>query len=45
MARAAVINKPKSIDDQTRVLRDQRARLLRRQWAECNHDGSAIHAR
>ncbi len=45
MAQAAPINKPKSIHDQTRVLRDDRTALLRRLWGEFNQDGSAIHGR
>jgi len=38
-------NKPKSIHDQTRVLRDDRAALLRRLWGDFKQDGSAIHGR
>lgn len=45
MAQAAPTNKPKSIHDQTRVLRDDRASLLRLLWGDFNQDGSAIHGR
>lgn len=45
MRQSAPTNNPKSIHDQTRVLRDDRAALLRRLWGEFNQDGSAIDAR
>jgi hypothetical protein len=45
MRQSAQTNKPKLIHDQTRVLRDDRAALLRHLWDDFNHDGSAIHGR
>lgn len=45
MAQAALTNKPKSIHDQTRVLRDDRATVLSRLYGDFNQDGSAINGR
>lgn len=45
MAQAVITNRAKPVSEQTRVLRDNRARLLRRLWAEHNQDGSASYER
>lgn len=45
MAQAVITSRAKTLCDQTRVLRDNRARLLRLLWAEHNQDGSASYER